>query len=185
MTTREIEPEAFVPFECTTRATFFNNGFCLTFHLENEMIKTYDMKKLILSSTVLLFFSISIMIFQISCQKEADADTNEISATLLNKVIYTKYRSHVAEIWVCNYNGTGAAKINVILPNGVVFSDGMTPVMSPDGKKIFFSAGPPYTQGGMPTISVNGDLYSCNVDGTGCALVDSSSGGSIILGGAY
>jgi len=141
------------------------------------------MKKIILSSAVLLLFSISIMIFQISCQKEADADTNGISATQLNKVIYSKTRSNVPEIWVCNYNGTGAAKVNVILPNGVVFFEGLTPVMSPDGKKIFFAAGPPYTQGAK--ISYLSDLYSCNADGTGCALVDSSSGGEINLGGAY
>lgn len=77
MTTREIVPEAFVPFEPTLRATFFNNDFCLTVHLGNEVIKIYDMKKIVLSSIVLLLFSISISIFQLSCQKDASAEPNE------------------------------------------------------------------------------------------------------------
>lgn len=143
------------------------------------------MKKIFMSAIVLSSFALALMLFQMSCQKEATADSNGISATQLNKVIYTKYRSNQAEIWVCNYDGTGAAKVNVILPNGVVFADIMTPVMSPNGQKIFFSAGPPDTQDGSNNRSSNGDLYSCNADGTGCALVDSSSGGHIILGGAY
>ena len=139
------------------------------------------MKKIILSSAVLLLFSISIMIFQMSCRKEAAAGSNGISATQLNKVIYTKFRSNqspISEIWVCNYDGTGVSKVNVILPSGVYFSGAGMPVMSPDGKKIFFTASP-------DGHSDTGDLYSCNADGTGCALVVSSSGGRIILGGAY
>lgn len=146
------------------------------------------MKKIILGSAVLLLFAISISVFQMSCQKDATADTNGSSATQLNKVIFRKivYSSGGAflglEIWVCNYDGTGAAKVNIVLPGGINFSDDLFPVMSPNGQKIFFTAG------GVRVGSITrGDLYVCNSDGTGATkIVDrGNSENNIILGGAY
>jgi len=119
-----------------------------------------------------------------SCQKEADADTNGISATQLNKVIFMKYLSTgVKQIWVCNYDGTGAAQVNIILPTGISYLYGILPMMSPDGQKIFFTAGP--TTDEKNHLASAGDLYSCNSDGTGITLIASASGGQIVLGGAY
>jgi len=135
------------------------------------------MKKLLFSSVVLLLFSFSIILFQVSCQKEATADSNGISTTQLNKIIFEKITFPIIEIWMCNYDGTGAAKLNIILPSGVSFSEGYNPVMSPDGKKIFFTAG---TGSQTP-----GDLYSCNSDGTGVTKIVDRGTGRINLGGAY
>ncbi len=67
--------------------------------------------------------------------------------------------------------------MNITLPSGVEFSDDMNPVMSPNGEKIFFTAG----------TSPYGDLYSCNFDGSNLTKIVDRGGGTnnIILGGAY
>lgn len=152
------------------------------------------MKKLLYSSVVMLLFSFSIILFQVSCQKEATADTNGISATQINKVIfsiipqiYNGMKLWTPEIWLCNYDGTGATKVNIVLPNGIGMF-GMEPQfkLSPDGQKIFFLAGPlqsiyyPDLMTGQ-----NKDLYVCNVDGTNIKLIAQGGNGSMVLGGAY
>lgn len=186
------------------------------------------MKKILLGSVVLTFFSISVILFQISCQKgySISAQTNgytlppatastlggvivgsglsitsngTLSVTTtggsggglaqLNKVIFKKIVvtpgssvDHVTEIWVANYDGTGAAKINIALPSGIGFSDNANPVMSPNGQKIFFTAG----SMGTNQIVANGDLYSCNVDGSSVTKIIDKGGvnNDIILGAA-
>lgn len=136
------------------------------------------MKKFILGSAALLFLALSISIFQMSCKKEATAQTG--NSTQINKVIFKKVLSiGGAEIWTCNYDGTSASKVNISLPSGVKFSDDMSPVMSPNGQKIFFTAGA--TSAG----NYSGDLYVCNLDGTGVTKIVDRAGGNIILGGAY
>ena len=67
----------------------------------------------------------------------------------------------------------------IILPSGITFSDNLNPVMSPNGLKIFFTAG-------VYTLGNYGDLYSCNPDGSSVTKIVATAGGSeIILGGAY
>jgi len=169
------------------------------------------MKKLLLGSIVLTAFSFAIIVFQMSCQKTAVAQTTNYTLpaattstlggvivgsglsitssgvlsvtstsgglTQLNKLIYKKVVSSTAEIWTANYDGTANAKVNITLPSGVVFSDDMNPVLSPNGQKIFFTAGTVF----------NGDLYSCNADGSSVIKIVDKGGASnnIILGGAY
>lgn len=184
------------------------------------------MKKVLLGSIVLTFFSISVILFQISCQKgyTISAQTNgytlppattstlggviignglsitsngtlsvtgtgggltQLSKLIFKKIIVTPGSSvdHVTEIWVANYDGTGAAKVNITLPTGVDFSDNMNPVMSPNGQKIFFTAG---IRTGTSQIAFSGDLYSCNVDGSSVTRIIDKGGASndIILGAA-
>ncbi len=100
-------------------------------------------------------------------------------STQLNKLIFKKIVNSTAEIWTANYDGSSAAKVDITLPSGVSFSDDMNPIMSPDGKKIFFTAG----SGGLS----GGDLYSCNADGSSVTkIVDKGgSNNNIILGAAY
>ncbi|MBI2284517.1 MAG: hypothetical protein HYU71_12465 [Bacteroidetes bacterium] len=183
------------------------------------------MKKILLGSIVLTFFSISVILFQISCQKgyTINAQTNGYTLpaattstlggvivgnglsitsngtlsvtttgsggglTQLNKLIFKKNlvtpgSSVVSEIWIANYDGTGAAKVNISLPTGIGFSDNLNPVMSPNGQKIFFTAGPISTS----QIVASGDLYSCNVDGSSVTKILDKGGANndIILGAA-
>ena len=105
--------------------------------------------------------------------------TSSGGLTQLNKLIFKKIVGSGAEIWTANYDGSNAIKINIILPTGIVYSDDMNPVMSPNGQKIFFTAG--------LSGSFAGDLYSCNADGSSVTkIVDKGgSNNNIILGGAY
>lgn len=170
------------------------------------------MRKFIYGSFVLIVFSLATIIFQISCQKTVDAQTStytlppatpttlggvivreglnvtsngtiSVKTTahdVLHKLIFKKVTASGAGIWTANYDGTSAVKVNISLPSSIVFSDDMNPIMSPDGQKIFFTAA-------AATSVFNGDLYSCNVDGTNVTkIVDKgSSGNNIILGAAY
>ncbi len=136
-----------------------------------------------MSAIVLSCFAIAMSLFQISCQKEVTAQGSNTSITQINKIIYAKsiflnnVYTGVVEIWVCNSDGTGNAKVNITLPAGVSYSDAMTPAMSPNGQKIFFTAG---TSG-----TYKGDLYSCNPDGSNLTKIVDREGNSFRMGGAY
>ncbi len=168
------------------------------------------MKKLLMGSAVLTLFSISIIIFQMSCKKDATAQTSGTNYTLptattsslggiivgnglsvtssgilsaisvnsqQNKLIFKKIVGSTSEIWTANYDGTNSTKVNISLPSGVVFSDDMNPIVSPNGLKIFFTAGNVF----------NGDIYSSNIDGTSVLKIVDKGGANnnIILGAAY
>jgi hypothetical protein len=172
------------------------------------------MKKLLLGSLVLLLFSASIIIFNISCNKESDAQTTNYvlppatssslggiivgnglsinsngvlsvtsgsgtgsgSLNQLNKIIFTKKR----EIWSANYDGTNQSKINILMPSGYTIVGDGSVKLSPDGKKLFFSA--------SKSIDLTWHIFSCNIDGSDVKLIiDGTSSGpeGLFLGGAY
>lgn len=138
------------------------------------------MKKLLYSSVVLTLFSVSILVFQISCQKETNAEPSSLNSsglTQLNKIIYM----NGSDIYICNYDGTNNTKVNIVLPSGVFYAaDNQNIRLSPDGKLIFFQAGPKVN--GIPY----GDLYSCKVDGSSVTkIIDRVASGTISFGGAY
>jgi Tol biopolymer transport system component len=103
--------------------------------------------------------------------------TSNSSLNQLNKLIYKRVSGASSEIWMANYDGTNNVRINISLPSGIVFNDDMLPTLSPNGQKIFFTAG----------TSTRGDLFSCNVDGSNIIKIVDKGGASnnIILGGAY
>mgnify|MGYP002139980116 CR=1 FL=1 len=84
--------------------------------------------------------------------------------TQLNKIIYTLKLSGSpgsdTEIWIANYDGTGAGKVNITLPAGRKIGAPGTfgsCSLSPDGQKIFFNVFD--GSGGQY-------LYACNVNGS-------------------
>lgn len=141
------------------------------------------MKKILLSTLVLLFFSLSIIIFQISCKKPVDAATpNNSTISQQNKIVFQKdfYGSGLtatpydhAEIWTANYDGTNQQKLNVDLPSGVVIVLGQAIKVSPDGKTLFFTGFAPGNN--YPTTSTPWSIYSCNIDGSNVRLVISGT----------
>jgi Tol biopolymer transport system component len=133
-----------------------------------------------MKKNVLVFFilisSCLISIIQISCNKEARAQ-GQLNLVQINKLVYYTYDGQY-EIWTCNYDGSGQSKVNIVLPSGVRFYNDWSPRMSPDGRKIFFSA--------INGINYSGiDLYVCNSDGTSLVKIVDSPTRSIYLGGAY
>jgi|JI10StandDraft_1071094.scaffolds.fasta_scaffold712353_1 Tol biopolymer transport system component len=118
------------------------------------------MKKLLLSSIVLFLFSASIMMFQVSCQKDANARIN--GTTQQNKIIYTKSSSGITEIWIANIDGTNPTKVPISLPSNLYLVGEAT--ITPDGNKVVFQA-----RENSP--SNTGYLYTCNTDGTGVTKI--------------
>jgi hypothetical protein len=104
------------------------------------MYKKIQMKKLIKGSIVLLVFASSIMIFQISCQRDVVAQT---TTSQLNKIVYDKYfgsPGEVYEIWTSNYDGSNQQKINITMPSGYRIGSQGNARLSPNGEYVFFQA---------------------------------------------
>jgi len=123
------------------------------------------MKKIILSSIVLLIFSISIAVFQVSCQKDATANTDSNSITGItqqNKIIYVRQNESKleSEIWSANYDGSNQKKL--------VTAD-YSPYnvnVSPDGQSIFFAGS---------DSSYKRFIYTCKVDGSNITKIIGAS----------
>lgn len=137
------------------------------------------MKKLLLGSAALLIFAISLMIFQISCKKEAVAQSPATGITQQNKILYQKYiaATSTSEIWISNYDGSNNHKVNIALPANLRIRQESR--LSPDGQKIFFGAG-------TATAPYNFYIYSCNVDGSNVQqVIDDGNDPDLQLMGAY
>lgn len=117
------------------------------------------MKKLFLGSIVLTLFSISLLLFQLSCQEEVNANPTN---TQLNKIIYHVFdnQSQKHTIYTANHDGTNKTPINIVIP-GAANPSFNTPRLSPDGLKVFFKASSGNTQA----------IYSCNLDGSNLKVV--------------
>lgn len=125
------------------------------------------MKKILLSSIVLTFFACSIILFQLSCKKSAQAETPVTNPSSAGIVLYDKEGD---EIWKVNIDGTGNQKVNIILPVNVNFEigDGGAYKLTADAKKIVFQA--------ENTSTGKNQLYSCNLDGSSVKLIVEASG---------
>lgn len=124
------------------------------------------MKKLLQGSVALLIFSISIMIFQTACKKEALADVAPTTTQLTQSGLLI-YQTSTGGVGIENYDGTSATPLNIVLPTGSVVSFSESPSISPDHKTIFFSVHNQSTN-----AFVGG--YSCNIDGTNPHKIDNS-----------
>jgi hypothetical protein len=142
------------------------------------------MKKILLSTIILTAFSFSIILFQISCKKSADAATSTTSTGTIqqNKIIYTRNLPvsgaqgiYYCEIWIANYDGTGQQKINISLPTGLFVNYTTFVRLSPDQKTIFFDVAD------AKQDNINTGFYSANIDGTNAKLIhqNDGTGGSI------
>ena len=138
------------------------------------------MKKLLLGSAVLLFFAFAIFVFDVSCKKDAAAQTGSGLAQL-NKIVYLSKHGTGTEIWIANYDGTSKTKVNYILPTGLIIDFVYGARLSPDGKKIFFAAS---DTGYGETAD---GIYSCNADGSNMTKIinHTNSIDSMYVGGAY
>lgn len=134
------------------------------------------MKKVLV---ILTLSAILITSLQIACSKsEAQTPTTSSGAiTQVGKIVFSRGQ----KIWICNYDGTGLTQLNIVLPQGIGFSDGVDPIVSPDGRKIFFTAG---AQAGTSTDYYS-DLYSCNIDGSSVTKIVDRAGSFIQLGQAF
>jgi Tol biopolymer transport system component len=151
------------------------------------------MKKLLMGSLILTCFAFSIIAIQISCQKAVVAQSNVTNSSQIGKILFVKNVGNVAgtaytiEIWTANYDGSNATKVNIVLPNGIAFDDNETLSMSPNGQKIFFTAGIRDPRSSLANTITITDLYSCNVDGSSVTKIIDKGGAynRIQIGNAY
>lgn len=120
------------------------------------------MKKIIVGSFILLLFSFSLVTFQLSCSKNAIAGTE--NAVQQGKFIFYKTLSAgngYGEIWVANYDGSNAKKIDLSIPVGLTLSTDGGPRLSPDCKTVFLILRETITPS-----DIRFHIYRCNIDGT-------------------
>jgi hypothetical protein len=126
------------------------------------------MKTLFKSSVLLLLFSFSLLVFNLSCKKESIAQNTSTSIQNLGILVFSKAGDKANEFWTSKYDGSGQIKITItsITSTGEIVKDNIQ--ISPDGNKFFFIANT------NPTNPSSMDaIYSCNIDGSGVTkLVD-------------
>ena len=124
------------------------------------------MNKLFKSSLVLLLFSFSMIIFQISCEEEADAVPSTTSTVKPTGLIYFfKYGANQqVELWTAKYDGSDQKSLVTLTSGKTFFEEGGIGV-SPDGTKIFFTVFE--TAGNIEFAAI----YSVNADGSGLTKV--------------
>jgi len=132
------------------------------------------MKKLLLSTIVLLAFSISLLIFDMSCRKDlvgqsdqtADLTLKNGSITSSNNsgiVLYSTVSTSGVQLWRMNYDGTGKTQINIVAPTDFSFDLASFARVSPDGKKLFFTG---WSNSGSYHV-----LCSANIEGTNFKVI--------------
>ncbi|WP_304065006.1 hypothetical protein [Pedobacter glucosidilyticus] len=109
------------------------------------------MKKVFLSTLILLGFSLSTLIFQASCKKEATADTKTTTKSENLGILLIKKRdaNNVMKLYTSDYEGKNIKLVNINVSEDIEEAQ-----LSPDGKTIIFSLHP----------SV--DIYKCSIDGS-------------------
>jgi hypothetical protein len=119
------------------------------------------MKTIFKSSLVLLLFSFSLVLFNLSCSKESVAQTT--TPQNVGLIVFSKSGDNPNNFWTVKYDGTGATKVTIASFPAQAETDESSFHLSPDGKKVFFLLYVPSTQ-----IQ---SIYSCNIDGTGLTQV--------------
>ena len=115
-----------------------------------------------MSTLVLCAFSLSIIVFQISCKKEAAAESP--GSEVLKRPRKILYQKTDKEVFTANYDGSKKQKINFTFPSPQHGDDGIErAVLSPDGKTVFLMLN--------SGTSGNVRLYSCNIDGSDLKVI--------------
>jgi hypothetical protein len=119
------------------------------------------MKKILLSTIVMIAFSLSIILFQISCKTTVEAQSSSNNLTQQNILLFTKEslygsKPYIIEIWTSNYDGGSQKKVPISLSMGLSLSGDAK--LSPDAKIVFFNVNEDNTNKSY--------IYSCQLDGS-------------------
>jgi len=99
-----------------------------------------------------------------------------------NKLLFFKrrkgyYATNWEEMWIANYDGTNAQKVNIVAPAGMSVDLDSDPTISPDGQRIFF--------GMKETSTGSTHIYSCKSDGSNLIKVVDGNTSDLFIGTAY
>ncbi len=137
------------------------------------------MKKILLSTCILTAFSLSVILFEMSCKKTVNgtSPTTVIGVNQINKIVYTKNLPlpgsqglYYAEIWTANYDGSNAQKINITLPAGLFVEYATFVKVSPNQRTIFF-----HVENAAHDKNGTG-FYSADIDGKNAKLIVPNDG---------
>ncbi len=132
-----------------------------------------------MGSIILFLFSLSILIFQVSCSKTTAQQNQPNAVTQLNKIVFNQQGGTGSGFYIMNYDGTSRTAINITLPVGYTRTLPNAPVMSPDGTKLFIVA--TYTGG-----DYSRSIFSCDINGSNVVQIANCVGSAEVeLGGAY
>lgn len=126
------------------------------------------MKKLFLGTLVLLAFNAAVILTQMSCKKDAQAETpitgtptlKQLDLVLYMNALMTPDRRTYNEVWTCKLDGSSKTKLNIALPASIIIGDDAS--LTPDGKTVVFSTYEVITQ--SPYNTKDGGLYTCSID---------------------
>ena len=144
-----------------------------------------------MGSIVLTVFSVSMLIFQLSCKKDANAQATSTTLTQQNLIVFHKWiysgtsssNASTGEIWTANIDGTNQKKVPITLPSGVFINGDVK--LTPDCKTIVFDTYIAYTDYQVSSI------YTCSIDGTNLKKIitgtntDKYNYQTIFVDGAY
>jgi hypothetical protein len=124
------------------------------------------MKKLIYSSLILTAFSLSMVLFQISCQEEADAQA-QIYQPIKKRILYTLQKADgTIEYWTARDDGFDYSKLTIEVPAS--YKLGKDGVFSADGTRLIVSVVDESNFTHIYSFSFDGTMLADKiVDGTG------------------
>lgn len=116
------------------------------------------MKTILKSSIVLTFFSISLLLFQIACEDELEAQQSNQGLTQQNKLIYINGANYsINQIQIMNLDGTGITDVPMTnLPPDLYWQ---TVRITPDGKTLVLSG----YDANAGNVNI---IYTMNISGT-------------------
>jgi hypothetical protein len=161
------------------------------------------MKHIIKTSLVLIFFSVSVIIFNLSCEKESIAQTNTsytlpkattsslggvivgsglsvtdngtISTQNQGIIVFKKLGDKNNEFWTSKYDGSNQIKVTIASfpQDNGILTEPNLWKISPDGKKVFIVI--------VNELTQKQALYVCNIDGSGLTLIVDSVDEAIVV----
>lgn len=132
------------------------------------------MKKLLLGTLVLLAFNAAVIITQMSCKKEAQAETPVVRPTLVLYISYGKNpdNSATSDIWACQIDGSNKKKLNITLPTNIRIGDNAS--LTQDGRTVVFDTYELVST--TPYRTKDGGIYTCSTSGgTAQKIVDGNA----------
>lgn len=132
------------------------------------------MKKLLLGTLVLLAFNAAIIITQMSCKKEAQAETPVVRPSLVLYITYAKNADNTptGEIWACLLDGTNKKKLNITLPENIRIGDRAS--LTLDQRTVVFDTYEIVSTN--PYKAKDGGIYTCSTSGgTAQKIVDGNA----------
>lgn len=127
------------------------------------------MKKFYLGALILLGFNVAILLTQMSCRKEASAQSDNSGFKPANLILF--YKNAAKELWLANIDGSNQRKIPIAVAAGFEVGYGR---LSADGRTVVFERYKSAT-------GENAGIYSCALDGNNMKMIVAENSNESLL----